>query len=215
MSGRRERPCMPVHRNLARRAKTECDLPVSRSGGGRRYGDARRHGQEFPSIVEQHDTVAEQAPPLLWMAGHGSCGGPIGCQGVRAPRLMPAWLVSRQPSRSRWRGVMAPPVAEGAVVRAASRCGGHPLIVRPGRCQDVRHLADMRGAITRLGRFPASQTSQPASRRRATWAASWVREEMSSLANTCARWVWTVRREMNSRSPICGLDSPSAKALFR
>ena len=31
------------------------------------------------------------------------------------------------------------------VVRAAQRCRGHPLIVRPRRCQDVRHLADMRG----------------------------------------------------------------------
>ena len=37
------------------------------------------------------------------------------------------------------------------MVRAAQRCGGHPLIVRPRRCQDVRHLADMRDAITRPG----------------------------------------------------------------
>src|SRR5206468_9506676 len=30
-----------------------------------------------------------------------------------------------------------------------------------------------------------------------------------SLANTCARWVCTVRRETYRRWPICGLDSPS------
>ena len=47
-------------------------------------------------------------------------------------------------------------------------------------------------------------------RRRAASAASWVREERPSLANTWARWVWTVRREMNSRSPTWGLERPSA-----
>lgn len=48
------------------------------------------------------------------------------------------------------------------------------------------------------------------SRRRVTSAASWAREEMSSLAKMCARWVWTVRLEMYMRVPIWGLDSPSA-----
>ena len=47
--------------------------------------------------------------------------------------------------------------------------------------------------------------------RRATSAPSWGgRVEMSSLANTCARWAWTVRHGIKRRSPICGLDSPSA-----
>ncbi len=45
---------------------------------------------------------------------------------------------------------------------------------------------------------------------RVTSAASWARAEMSSLANTCARWACTVRRDMYRRSPIRGLDSPSA-----
>ena len=82
------------------------DWPVSRSGGGRRYGGTGRHRQEFPAVVEQHDTVAQQAPPLLRMAGHRPCGRAIGRQGVRAPRLMPALLVPRKPSmsRSRWHG---------------------------------------------------------------------------------------------------------------
>jgi hypothetical protein len=31
---------------------------------------------------------------------------------------------------------------------------------------------------------------------RVTWAASWAREAMSSLANTYTRWVCRVRREM-------------------
>src|SRR5580693_2304901 len=43
-----------------------------------------------------------------------------------------------------------------------------------------------------------------------TSTASWARVAMSSLANMCARWVCTVRRDMYSRSPIWGLDSPSA-----
>ena len=43
-----------------------------------------------------------------------------------------------------------------------------------------------RGGLWRSG-WPA--------RRRATWAASWAREAMSSLANTCARCVCTVRRD--------------------
>ena len=30
------------------------------------------------------------------------------------------------------------------------------------------------------------------------------------MANTWARWVWTVRRETNRRSPIWGLERPSA-----
>src|SRR5829696_4518259 len=47
-------------------------------------------------------------------------------------------------------------------------------------------------------------------RRRAASAASWVREERPSLANTWARWVWTVRREMNSRSPTWGSERTSA-----
>ena len=51
---------------------------------------------------------------------------------------------------------------------------------------------------------------QPDSSRRADAAASSLRELISSLAKTCARWVWTVRRETNNRSPICGFDRPSA-----
>ena len=104
VSGQPQRRHLPVQRNPVRRAMTGRDLPASRSGGGRRDGDAGGHGQEFPAIVEQHDTVAQQAPPLLRMAGHGPRGAAIGRQGTRAPRLMPARLVPRQPSGSGWRG---------------------------------------------------------------------------------------------------------------
>jgi hypothetical protein len=38
------------------------------------------------------------------------------------------------------------------------------------------------------------------------------RAEMPSLRKMLVRWVVTVRREMNMRSAICGLDNPSATA---
>lgn len=94
--------------------------PGGRSGGGRRYGGTGRHGQEFPAVVEQHDTVAQQRPPLLRVAGHRPCGRAIGRQGVRAPRPMPALPVPRKPSMSRscWRGCHG---SSRGVLRAARR----------------------------------------------------------------------------------------------
>jgi hypothetical protein len=61
-------------------------------------------------------------------------------------------------------------------------------------------------------RWPGLSWRLPMSsrRRRVTSAASCVRAEMSNLAKMCARCVWTVRREIYRRAPICGLDSPSA-----
>ena len=41
-------------------------------------------------------------------------------------------------------------------------------------------------------------------------AASSARVRTPSFANTCSRWVFTVPRETNSRSPIAGLVSPAA-----
>jgi hypothetical protein len=38
---------------------------------------------------------------------------------------------------------------------------------------------------------------------------SWPRELVPSLVKTLRRWYWTVRRLMNSRVLIYGLDSPS------
>ena len=46
--------------------------------------------------------------------------------------------------------------------------------------------------------------------RRLAWAASSARVEVPSLAKMWERWTFTVPREMNMRSPIWGLVSPSA-----
>jgi hypothetical protein len=51
-------------------------------------GDGPAAGQQLPVIVEQHDTVAEQAPTLLEMGSHDPCGAVIRRQSVRAAGLM-------------------------------------------------------------------------------------------------------------------------------
>src|ERR671918_59575 len=48
---------------------------------------------------------------------------------------------------------------------------------------------------------------------RARW--SWLRELIPSLPKTLCRWYSTVRRLMNSRAPIAGLDGALADALAR
>jgi hypothetical protein len=49
--------------------------------------------EEFAAIVEQHDTVAEETPPLLRMAGHGPCRTVIWRQRIRTSGLVLARLV--------------------------------------------------------------------------------------------------------------------------
>ena len=39
-------------------------------------------GQQRPGIVEQHNAVAQQAPPLLGMTDRNTRGQPIRCQGA-------------------------------------------------------------------------------------------------------------------------------------
>ena len=41
-------------------------------------------GQQFPGVLEDHDTVAEQRPALLRVAGDGAGGLAVGCLRVRA-----------------------------------------------------------------------------------------------------------------------------------
>jgi hypothetical protein len=67
-------------------AGRSCGAVVHRCEGGR--GDGPAAGQQLPVIVEQHDTVAEQAPALLEMGRHDPCGAVVRRQSVRAPGLM-------------------------------------------------------------------------------------------------------------------------------
>src|SRR6202035_1106044 len=51
-------------------------------------------GQQFPGVLEEDDSVAEQAPSLFGVAGHGSCGLPVLRSWRRAGRLVgadPQW----------------------------------------------------------------------------------------------------------------------------
>ena len=65
-----------------------------------RRARARRPGRpgQGAGIVEQHDAVAKQAPPLLGMASHGPCGDAIRRQCIRAAGLMSAHLAVQQAS---------------------------------------------------------------------------------------------------------------------
>jgi hypothetical protein len=70
-----------------RAAGRSCSWPiVHRCEWGR--GDGPAAGQQLPAIVEQHDTVAEQAPTLLEMGSHDACGAVVRRQSVRAAGLM-------------------------------------------------------------------------------------------------------------------------------
>ena len=48
-------------------------------------------GQEFAAVVEEHDSVAEQAPALLRMGGYRSGGVPVGGRRGRAPGKVAAY----------------------------------------------------------------------------------------------------------------------------
>jgi hypothetical protein len=52
------------------------------------WRDGPAAGQQLPAIVEQHDTVTEQAPALLVMGSHDAGGAVVRRQSVRAPGLM-------------------------------------------------------------------------------------------------------------------------------
>ena len=41
-------------------------------------------GQELARVVEEDDSVAKQAPPLLGVNGHGAGGGPVRAVSRRA-----------------------------------------------------------------------------------------------------------------------------------
>ena len=47
-------------------------------------------GEEFAGVIEQEDTVAQQAPPLLGVKRDGVRGVPVGSLGWRAMRLVRA-----------------------------------------------------------------------------------------------------------------------------
>jgi hypothetical protein len=72
-------------------------------GRGRGRGDdGPATGQQSADIVEQNDSVAEQAPPLLRVTGHHTCGQAIRRQYVWASRLVLAHISSWDQSRL-WR----------------------------------------------------------------------------------------------------------------
>jgi hypothetical protein len=58
--------------------------------GQRMRGERASIGQEYAGVIEQHDTVAQQAPPLLWMRRDDVSCFPVGSVGRRAPRPMQA-----------------------------------------------------------------------------------------------------------------------------
>jgi hypothetical protein len=59
VSGRQVHRQMPVQRNPVTPDKDRTRLAGQpRSGSGHRYSEAGRRRQEFPAVVEQHDTIA-------------------------------------------------------------------------------------------------------------------------------------------------------------
>ena len=46
--------------------------------------------QELPGVLEEDDAVAEKAPPLLGVAGEGTCGLAVGRLGCRTGRVVRA-----------------------------------------------------------------------------------------------------------------------------
>jgi hypothetical protein len=93
----------------------------------------------------------------------------------------------------------------------ARRAGIHTgLPARPVGFHPRASVADLRRSYWPRGWVRHLAASRPS--RRAARAASSAREEMPSLWKMLVRWVVTVRREMNMRAAICGLDRPSATA---
>jgi len=72
----------------------------ARSGGRRQRCYGRRDnflaaGEERPGVIEQHDAVAEQAPPLLGMTDRHVGGHAVRCRCLWAPGLVLAHTVLR------------------------------------------------------------------------------------------------------------------------
>jgi hypothetical protein len=57
---------------------------------GRRGQDGAAVGEQLTQVVERNDAVAQQAPPLLEMAGYHARGHVIGHHRVGAPGLVVA-----------------------------------------------------------------------------------------------------------------------------
>ena len=106
------------------------------------WGDGPAVGQQLPAVVEQHDTVAEQAPAPLVMGSHDAGGAVVRRRSVRAAGLMlapsdlhlehdPCVLVTTHDRASTWprrhgrRPAWLPGSGTGGAWRRASgrRCG--------------------------------------------------------------------------------------------
>jgi len=79
-----------------------CLIVTRRSGGrggqvgaGRRGKNGPAVGQQRPAVVEDHHAIAQKAPSLLWMAGHGPCTAAIMRKGTGAWGPMRALLFPR------------------------------------------------------------------------------------------------------------------------
>src|SRR5207248_4602400 len=79
-----------------------CLIVTRRSGGrggqvgaGQRGKNGPAVGQQRTAVVEDHHAVAQKAPSLLWMAGHGPCTAAIMRQGTGAWGPMRALLFPR------------------------------------------------------------------------------------------------------------------------
>src|SRR5690606_12908899 len=87
------------------------DRPVRGGSGGPDGGAVRRDGgaagQELTGVLEQDDAVAQQAPPLLGVAGQGAGGFAVRCVRRRTDRVVRAHRraseISLDGSRSRGR----------------------------------------------------------------------------------------------------------------
>jgi hypothetical protein len=73
------------------------------------------------AIVKEHDSVAQQAPALLWMAGHGARGLTIRRPGRRARRLM---LAHRHAPRGEQRPLDIPDRSGGVAGGRGTGPGG-------------------------------------------------------------------------------------------
>ena len=54
------------------------------TGRGPSRGNHTSVGKKLTSVVEEHDSVAQQAPSLFWMSGYGAGGIAVGSRCVRA-----------------------------------------------------------------------------------------------------------------------------------
>lgn len=114
------------------RSDTDGRLLLRSSGrrhhdAGGRWGDGSAVREERPGIVKQHDTIAEQAPPLVRMASHRPCGDAIRRQSIRALRTMRACLVpgGRGDFGGASGSIMAPPIAHR--MRCHAGGAGRPI----------------------------------------------------------------------------------------